>query len=216
MTQSSTPHSRSVSNPGIHRRRRRIRMSDIVLVAIIGAVATIIATVLSFPPVIQWFQMQWFPSPTPTATAFATPTDTSIPSTFTKAPSATLPPTETTTPIATPTSTFTPSPTPVPPKMVIKHWSNRLAGTVPVNIQFSVNGSYVEYADGKRSYCSSTSCKYFWSVILIPSNKIVATPQPWQETFGFSFPKAGLYKVVVRVCQENICSEYEFQVEGRQ
>jgi hypothetical protein len=45
---------------------------------------------------------------------------------------------------------------------------------------------------------------------------MVATPQPWQETFGFSFTKVGLYKVVVKICQENTCGEYEFQVEGRQ
>jgi hypothetical protein len=219
MTHPTNLHGQKTSDSGIRRYKRQKKIKDTaILVAAIGAAATVLAaligSIFAFPPIQHWFETKMFP-PTPTVTASVTSTETAILTVLSETPSATWFPTETVIPSVTSTLTFTPSPAPVPPKMVIKPWANRYGGEVPFNIQFGVNGSYVEYADGERSYCSSSVCKYYWSVILVPSNKIIATPQPWQETFGFSFTKVGLYKVVVKICQENICGEYEFQVEGR-
>jgi len=182
-----------------------------VVIAIIGCISAVLVALLDSPLITPLIPL------TSTVTASVTSTGTAIPPTFTEVlPSATWLSTETSIPSATATLTFTPSPTPVPPKMVIKPWANRYGGEVPLNIQFSVNGSYVEFADGSRSYCSSGACRYTWSVFFVGLNRTIATPQPWQETFGFTFSRVGLYRVIVKVCQgDDICDEKEIQIEGR-
>jgi hypothetical protein len=185
-------------------------VSDPIVVSVIGAAATIGGAVLGFPPLIQAVQQRWFPTPTIVASEIST--STLPPPFFTETPSATFSPAATFTPSATATITLAPTQTPIPPKMVIRHSANRLAGPVPVNIQFSVNGSYVEFSDGTRSYCSSTTCIYDWSVFW--GDEVIESRR-WQDTFGFLFKKIGLYRVCVKVCQGSICGEYEFQIEGR-
>ncbi|MFZ5878208.1 MAG: hypothetical protein ACOY0R_02445, partial [Chloroflexota bacterium] len=226
MTHRSTPHAKPTSDSGIRRRKRQKKLNDAVIAAFIGAAATIIVAFLGFPPLIQLAQAKWFPTLTSTVAVSATPTDTFTPSaTCTETPYASVTPfpsetvvqvvTETISIPPTSTETSTSTSTPVPPKMVIETWANRYAGAVPLTVQFRVKESYVLFPDGSRSYCSLSACSYEWSVFFATSNKMVTTPQPWQDTFGFTFTNVGLYHVVVRVCQGKICGEAVIPIEGR-
>lgn len=184
----------------------------VVIVAVVGCLSAVTVALLDSPVVPRLLP----PTSTipPTLTPVDTPTDTAIPSaTHTFMPSAE--PTSTPYIIPTLTATLTPSDTPVPPRMVVIPWANKYGGEVPLKVQFSVRGSYVELADGTRSYCVPTTCSYTWSVLFTTMNQIVSTPKPWQETFAFTFNKKGLYHIEVTVCQGDICGSARIQVEGR-
>lgn len=185
----------------------------VVIVAVVGCLSAVTVALLDSPVVPRLLP--------PTSTIPPTLTPPVDTPTYTAVPSAThtfMPSTEpTSTPyiIPTLTATLTPSDTPVPPRMVVIPWANKYGGEVPLKVQFSVRGSYVELEDGTRSYCTPSTCSYTWSVVFTTMNQIVSTPKPWQETFAFTFNKKGLYHIEVTVCQEEVCGSTRIQVEGR-
>ncbi len=196
----------------------KIAMTGTVIASILALAGVLIGALFAFPPVIAYFEH----TPTVTPTVITVPSDTPtiliIPSeTSTEIPkaSATVLPTETFTPSPEPTFTSVPTATPVPPKMMVATWANKYAGAVPLVVKFTAENSYVEFADGTRSYCSLSTCTFTWSVVNVAFNTYLATPQPWRESFTFTFPKRGLYYVKVTVCQSDICAVGQIQVEGR-
>ena len=215
MTQQSNSQNQKTSESGIRRRKRHKKISDALKIAIIGSVVTFAGVVFGFPPFSRWVDAQLFPSLTPTSVIFMpsdTPTFTAIPSaTFTNMPFTTFTP--------VPSETFMPSPmpteTPIPPQMMIVLRANKYGGETPLNVQFSAEGSYVQSADGTKSYCTHSTCTYTWTVAYTNDQRIVATPRAWQETFAYNFSRRGLYYVKVTVCQGSICGSSNIQVEGR-
>ncbi|MBI5296954.1 MAG: hypothetical protein HY869_15845 [Chloroflexi bacterium] len=184
-----------------------------IVIAVIGCLSAVTVALLDSPVVSQLLPPTSTIPPTLTPPV-DTPPDTAVPSaTHTFMPSAE--PTSTPYIIPTLTATLTPSDTPVPPRMVVIPWANKYGGPVPLKVQFSVRGSYVELADGTRSYCAPSTCSYTWSVLFTTMNQIVSTPKPWQETFAFTFNKKGLYHIEATVCQGDICGSARIQVEGR-
>jgi hypothetical protein len=203
----------------IRRQKRKKKIDNTIKVAIIGAAATVFVGFLGFGPISRWFEERLFPSPTPTSvvvTLTDTPTNTITPSAaFTDTPSATFMPTPSEMPTPSATSTETPTATPVPPQMIVVTWANKYAGDVPLAIKFAAKNSYVQFADGTKSYCTPSTCTFTWSVEKAIPQNVIATPRLWQESFAYTFNKEGLYYVKVTVCQNGICGSSQIQIQGR-
>jgi hypothetical protein len=191
-------------------------MEPQVMVAIITAITTIILALLTFPPIIEFFEKE--PTPTivpaiPDATILAATieptqslmdTETSVPApTFTDTPSPTATATNFPTFTHTPTYTFTSTVTAtkgLPVGMDVQLITNTTSGKSPLKVNFDARGSFLRDAEGKIFNCSGGLCDYTWYVY--QGSKLLNKPESSHNgTFNYRFGSAGDYRVVVIVCR---------------
>jgi hypothetical protein len=198
-------------SPMVHRQKRNKRINDTIIIALIGAISTILTTVivssLGFGPFARFVEQKWFPSPTPTngvalSTATALPLD--VPTPYTSFITVTIEPVSA--PVM-PTDTLAPpTETPVPPKMMVVVQANKRGGSTPLAVKFNAVDSFLQFVDGRQSKCDQYNCKYTWS-IYDPDKKIVGGPIEWRESYSYTFSRPGLYMVKVSICQGDVCGD---------
>ena len=171
------------------------RVDPAVLVALIGAIATILVALFNFSPFEELFEED--PTPTPIVTATNTSTVEALSSSTSTLDQNTIAPTETETlPTATdvlPTATL-------PAIMHVQLEADRTSGKVPLTVKLDARASYLLASDGRQYPCLGGPCNYTWAVYG-GGNLINKSERSSNGRFTYRFPDAGTYKVVVTVCR---------------
>ena len=168
-------------------------------IAIVGALATIIAALLSFPPFIALFQGE---DPTPTATVTLVGiTATTALYTHTPLPATNSPlPTNNPGFDATPTvilATETPS---LPIGMHVRLYADRTSGKAPLTVKLDARDSFLRAEGGEIYGCRSGACVYTWEVY--SSGQRIGKPvDNATGTFQYTFGNKGSYFITVWVCR---------------
>lgn len=190
-----------------------------ITVSILACIATVLGTILAFPPVVKYFQ------DTPTPTMIPSPTSTFLP---TLLPSETpdmaatpffIPNTET--PTLLPTSTEFPTSLPSPissespaQKMMVRLDANTTSGKAPLQVNMSAQNSFMQLANGITLPCGQLHlCNYVWTVY--DGGKQIGKPVTGDGTFNYIFNRKGEYFVTVFVCRGNVCEDDGTTIEVR-
>lgn len=180
----------------------RDKTDSSVKVALIGAVVTIVAAILGFPPLIAYLTSP----PTITNTVSPEPSDTPTavlqPDTLTPSPSyidtftPTLTPTETLTPFP-PSAAFTPT-AGLSFGMQVSITANPPGGRAPITVKLDARDSFVRAPDGTIFECNRGACKFVWYVTL--NGEQVIEPRDTNGTLELKLEKRGNYFVSVYIC----------------
>ena len=171
-----------------------------IIVALIGAITTIIVALISRPPS--------SPTATPVSPSPLPPTNTTQPETVTPSPTfaetliPTSEPSETFTPTITftlipPTSTLTPIPG-LPTGMQVIVVANPPSGKKPLKVTIDARDSFLRAANGDIFECKHGACSYTW-YLTIPGGQSVKQPEK-DGYINFTFEKKGNYYINVYVC----------------
>lgn len=192
-----------------------------IIVAVIGAIATITVGLLNSPLITDRPDQ----TDTPTATETIPPTDAATATEdFTSTPivivvtSTEVPPTAsptfTITPTATDTATASFTPEPKTDQMTAILQSSLDGGKSPLSINFDARTSYVKFADGSTMPCGTTSfCSYAFTVYR--DSKYYDKADNNTGVLSYTFGAKGKYSVTVYVCRGKACSDDGVTVDVR-
>lgn len=162
-----------------------------IIVALIGAITTIIVALISRPPS--------SPTATPVSPSPLPPTNTTQPETVTPSPTFTEAFTLTFTPTEslTPTFTFTPN-SDLPIGMQVKVTADPSRGRPPLTVRLDARDSYLRAPNGDIFECRNGACKYTWYLTVTGGQ-----PEELDSKSGFiqlTFDRRGTYYINVYVC----------------
>jgi hypothetical protein len=176
-----------------------------ITVSVLACIATVLGTILAFPPVLKYFQ------DTPTPTMLPLLTLTSIPPFLSNDP-----PNMTATPFFIPNAG---SPVPLPPstespaqKMIAFLNANATYGKAPLQVNMNAQNSYVQLANGSILPCGQFHlCDYVWTVYR--DGKSVGKPVVGDGVYDYTFTRKGEYFVTVYVCRGSVCEDDGITIE---
>ena len=203
----------------VKRRRRKAKptpkkvnwSNPTIIVAVIGAVATIIAALLNSPLIIGQKE------PTSTPTSSSTPTDSATATDYVTSPPIIVVVTSTeVTPSASPTFTLTPtlentataSPSPEPEiaQMAAILQSTIDNGKAPLKVNFDARSSYVKFTDGSMAACGNNRfCSYVFAIYR--DGNLVEKISNNNGLLSYTFGAKGKYWVTVYVCRGESCED---------
>ena len=169
-----------------------------MLIAIVGALATIIAALLSFPPFIALFQED--PTPTATVTSVGITATTAL-YIDTALPVANSPlPTNNSGLDATPTVTLATETPSLPIGMHVRLYADRTSGKAPLTVKLDARDSFLRAEGGEIYGCRSGACVYTWEVYS-GGQRIGKPVDNSTGTFQYTFGNKGSYFITVWVCR---------------
>ncbi len=184
------------------------KIEPAIVVALIGALATIIVAILAFPPLATWVNSYLTPSVTATALPALRTTETQTKIPISTDPFLFFPATETATPLSTvsPTLVF---------RVTVKLEVSRDNGKAPFIVNFNADDSKFQFAEGAVISCrASKSCKFIWNVYR--NGKLFGEPFTTPDGhMAYKFTVRGKYLVAVTVCRDTACETDTVEIEAK-
>ena len=180
------------------------RVDPTILVALIGAIGTIIVALLNSSLIEKWL----LSDPTPTLTMTVSPNTPWLLEYSTATPIVIQATHTWETPAAPPTFTPTADSTPATAghQMSVVLQSSLDEGKAPLKVNFDARESFVTFADGGPSVCGMNRfCSYDFEVYC--NSKFIKRMSNNDGLLSYNFGAKGIYFVSVYVCRGEVCDD---------